>query len=166
MATKAWRLRSTTWRRLLNSSPSSLSKRIRALTAASACGVGATRFSGAAFLLAATCKRLGCLQHRAKFAKSSSHTSRNAARARLSPVQFGRRPSSGLTEPAETRVINRRWGYWLCLAAADASAHTAGMNKMTKTGTGVDSAQAVRRVYEREAGNYDQNVKLDRKSVA
>ena len=38
MATKAWRLRSTTWRRLLNSSSSSLSKRIRALTAASARG--------------------------------------------------------------------------------------------------------------------------------
>jgi ubiquinone/menaquinone biosynthesis C-methylase UbiE len=34
------------------------------------------------------------------------------------------------------------------------------MNKITKTGTGADSAEAVRRVYEREAGNYDRNVKL------
>ena len=34
------------------------------------------------------------------------------------------------------------------------------MSKMTKTGTGADPAEAVRRVYEREAGNYDQNVKL------
>jgi hypothetical protein len=38
MATKAWHLRSTAPRRLLNSRSSSLSKRIRALTAASACG--------------------------------------------------------------------------------------------------------------------------------
>ena len=38
MSTKAWRLHSTTPRRLLNSSSSSLSKRIRALTAASAFG--------------------------------------------------------------------------------------------------------------------------------
>src|ERR1035437_5416607 len=34
------------------------------------------------------------------------------------------------------------------------------MNKITKTGTGADPTEAVRRVYEREAGNYDQNVKL------
>ena len=34
------------------------------------------------------------------------------------------------------------------------------MTKITKTGTSADSAEAVRRVYEREAGNYDQNVKL------
>jgi hypothetical protein len=38
MATKAWHLRSTAPRRLLNSRSSSLSERIRALTAASACG--------------------------------------------------------------------------------------------------------------------------------
>ena len=85
---------------------------------------------------------------------------RNVARARLSPRPVWPTPIFRLTETAETRVINRRWEVLAVPAAADASAHTAVMNKMTKTGTSADPAEAVRRVYEREAGNYDQNVKL------
>ncbi len=105
MATKAWRVRSTTSRRLPDGSSSSLSKRIRASTAASACGRRAARKSSiaapsvrsrefqtgrrrpvstvAASLLTAICKRSGCLQHRATSANSASDAVRGFRKSKV-----------------------------------------------------------------------------------